>query len=288
MNFFQKKNKKRWVISGHYGFLGSHFFQILRSLKEHIRVLDFDLRNYSNFKNILKSEDIVIHCVYTNDLSDQNIIDFNVIHACRNSQCTLVTIGSDAAYDPKLLMHNEENYLVGETLDEWRELGIQKRNLYNSLKQYSKEDELRTFHFVGTSFFGPGFKKNDNHLVHSLIQNLYQNNFEIKDQNLYKSIIYVDDFVVNAINLIKMKKKNDCYLYNIGTIHSQIRTLATEICEQLGKNTEKLNFRNSEFKNSAVKYLNSDKARKELANKYKHTRLSHAIHSTLTYAEEIL
>jgi len=285
MNIFSK-SKKRWIISGHYGFLGSHFFQIFRSLEENIKVLDFDLKNYLNFKNILKPEDIVVHCAYTNNLIDQNIIDFNIIRACRNSQCTLVTIGSDAAYDPKLLDHSEQNYLIGDTLEDWKELGIQKRNLYNSLKQYSKEDELRSFHFVGTSFFGPGFKIGDNHLIHAIIQSFLKKDYKVLDCNLYRNCIYVDDFVLNSINLIKLKNKNDCYLYNLGTIHSSISEIACEVSRQLYFDTDKLKFLKTEL--NQHKFLNSDKAKKELGNKYKFTTLINGIHSTLTYAKEIL
>jgi GDP-L-fucose synthase len=295
------------LLFGERGFLGKH---VLEFCKKHNIDIEtghrFDLFDFKqmerefdnlqychsdiiNFNQELNSEKkeltdiVIIHCAHSKSLINNNIINSNIIKLASTTKSQIVLIGSDAGYN-KNSSKKEKDFLVSSPLEDWQDIGYEKRILY---RMAIENENLNFLFLIPTSLYGSNFNENDNHLVHAIAKKMV--NFAkgekiqhlIGDGEQFREIIFVEDFIQNMFSLIIQNQKG---IFNLGSSKFyKIKDLAKMILEILGKPglADVLPF-DFKFIDTPRKWINSLKARGIIEN-YSDSDIIFTLHQVINY-----
>ena len=266
-----KKNKKHFLVTGGTGFIGAAIcrmlihkghdvsifdnnsrgnFDKIKDIRNKIKFIKGDIRNYKKLNISLKNVNAVIHLAYVNgtkyfysrpvkilEIATKGII--NVIDGCINNNIKeLYLASSSEVYQtPNKIPTNEDEML-------------KIPDIYNPRYSYGGGKiitELMGIHY-GKKFFNKlvifrphnvyGAKMGNEHVIPEFIGRfkiLNGKNFKIQGTgNEVRSFIYIDDFI-NAFNLILERGKH-LNIYNIGTSEKiKIKELAAKLAKIFNK-----------------------------------------------------
>jgi len=299
------------LIIGGDGFLGKQirkkleFNSIYTENFHHIEEsnLDSSLHIENRLKTLIQY-DYIFHCAnyFTPGISTSKFLDAQkntklnkqLIEFWQKYQfnAKFVSFGSDACYSD-ISNKIEENYLVGEPIEDYRDYAWSKRNLYNNLKELNVTKGMNFYHFVLITLYGPFFKEHDEHLVHSIIKKISQGkNIQEYipefwgDGKQIREITFVEDVIDNILNIIALNDKKFMNRpINLGSnIALSIETLVEEICKLMNYDHKKVIFNKEKHSGVQKKTLNSDFAIQNLDN-YKITTFREALKKTIEYYE---
>jgi len=236
-----------------------------------LQYFNSDIINFKQELSLEKKEDlkdiVIIHCAHSKSLIDNNIINGNVIKLALKTKSQIVLIGSDAGYN-KNSSKKEKDFLISSPLEDWQDIGYEKRNLY---KMAMENENFNYLFLIPTSLYGSNFDENDNHLVHAITKKMINFAKGEKIENLigngeqFREIIFVEDFVQNMFSLIIQNQRG---IFNLGSSKFyKIKDLAKIILENLGKAElgQVLPF-DFKFIDTPRKWINSSKAKKIIEN----------------------
>ncbi len=262
-----KKKQKKYLITGGTGFIGSNIsrylvkknqkviifdnnfrgnLQKIKDIKNKIKFVKGDIRNFKSIDKCLKKVDVVIHLAYINgtknfynkpvdvlEIATKGII--NILDACiKNNIKEIYLASSSEVYQTPKKIPTPENetlkipdifnprysYGGGKILTEL--MGI----------NYGRKFFKKLVIFRPHNVYGPDM--GNEHVVPEFIKKiskLKKSRFLIKGTgNESRSFIYIDDFV-NAFSLL-LKKGKHLNIYNIGT-NEQIKI--KELAKTIGK-----------------------------------------------------
>jgi len=266
-----KKSKKHFLVTGGTGFIGAAIcrmlihkghdvsifdnnsrgnFDKIKDIRNKIKFIKGDIRNYKKLNISLKNVNAVIHLAYVNgtkyfysrpvkilEIATKGII--NVIDGCINNNIKeLYLASSSEVYQtPNKIPTNEDEML-------------KIPDIYNPRYSYGGGKiitELMGIHY-GKKFFKKlvifrphnvyGAKMGNEHVIPEFIgrfKKLNGKNFKIQGTgNEVRSFIYIDDFI-NAFNLILERGKH-LNIYNIGTSEKiKIKELAAKLAKIFNK-----------------------------------------------------
>ena len=266
-----KKSKKHFLVTGGTGFIGAAIcrmlihkghdvsifdnnsrgnFDKIKDIRNKIKFIKGDIRNYKYLNISLKNVNAVIHLAYVNgtkyfysrpvkilEIATKGII--NVIDGCINNNIKeLYLASSSEVYQtPNKIPTNEDEML-------------KIPDIYNPRYSYGGGKiitELMGIHY-GKKFFKKlvifrphnvyGAKMGNEHVIPEFIgrfKKLNGKNFKIQGTgNEVRSFIYIDDFI-NAFNLILERGKH-LNIYNIGTSEKiKIKELAAKLAKIFNK-----------------------------------------------------
>jgi len=266
-----KKNKKHFLVTGGTGFIGAAIcrmlihkghdvsifdnnsrgnFDKIKDIRNKIKFIKGDIRNYKKLNISLKNVNAVIHLAYVNgtkyfysrpvkilEIATKGII--NVIDGCINNNIKeLYLASSSEVYQtPNKIPTNEDEML-------------KIPDIYNPRYSYGGGKiitELMGIHY-GKKFFKKlvifrphnvyGAKMGNEHVIPEFIERFKKLNgkkFKIQGTgNEVRSFIYIDDFI-NAFNLILERGKH-LNIYNIGTSEKiKIKELAAKLAKIFNK-----------------------------------------------------
>jgi len=266
-----KKSKKHFLVTGGTGFIGAAIcrmlihkghdvsifdnnsrgnFDKIKDIRNKIKFIKGDIRNYKKLNISLKNVNAVIHLAYVNgtkyfysrpvkilEIATKGII--NVIDGCINNNIKeLYLASSSEVYQtPNKIPTNEDEML-------------KIPDIYNPRYSYGGGKiitELMGIHY-GKKFFKKlvifrphnvyGAKMGNEHVIPEFIERFKKLNgkkFKIQGTgNEVRSFIYIDDFI-NAFNLILERGKH-LNIYNIGTSEKiKIKELAAKLAKIFNK-----------------------------------------------------
>jgi GDP-L-fucose synthase len=182
----------------------------------------------------------------------------------RQPQAKLVAIGTSCAYAPGSDLR-EENYMVGDPIDELYAYAMTKRMLWAGLLALHKQFGCSFLYVVPSTLYGPGYHTDGRqmHFIFDLICKILRGHrFGEKvvlwgDGNQMREIIYRDDFVSHLRRLADTCE-ND--LVNVGVgMECTIRHFAELICERVGYPFKKIEFDSTRYVGAMSKCLNVTK-----------------------------
>lgn len=279
------------AIIGSKGFLGKHFSKVIPS------AIEFHRGNVDDFTqiNLLDDEvgwmwrekyDLIIHCAATNDSINQTILDANIIKWWKDTQpnATLVTFGTDACY-PEGLDHSEFYYFGQIPVTKWSSYAAAKRSMLGLQTSVNRP----SYHFVLSTLFGPNFKLNDEHLIHSLIKKIVKakdHNLTVKIGNIghLKECIYAPDVVSNVLKIVKNFDVPYAQVLNLGSPKKcqTLGNIASMICDKVGLPIRMIEYNDPELSSGPyAKWLNSEAAQKLID--YADTEWDESLQTTIDY-----
>ncbi len=301
---------KNVLVLGGNGFLGRHILKYLIKDLSYIiyaplnRVF-FNLEDYKSILEYAKFTkfDYIFHCaVYFKpgnfSVDGENyiyneIINNNVLRYFweYQRQATLITFGSDAAYNPSV-ERIESNYLSKHPSEDYYGYALSKRNLYQGLLQLEKQDNsIKFLHLPIISLYGADYKRDDDHLIHSILRKAVEAKYHSKmaefwgDGNQIREIVYVDDLVKNIFSLLE---KNVTGIYNLGSdikSRTTINYYINTIFNKIGTNDYCYNL--DAKKGLFIKTLNNQKAMNVLGNGYKDTKFEDTLDEIIDYSVKL-
>jgi GDP-L-fucose synthase len=296
------------LIFGASGFLGRHLISRLDELKLGNIVApskrQIDLRkeipeSVSDPEFMLYKFDYIFLCtnwfrpgnfnVSADEFINNNIINFNVLDYWRKHQpqATLVTFGSDAAYD-ETQNPSEENYLVGFPNSSYYSYGLTKRFLYQGQQEIHKQTQSPYLHIPLISIFGENFNLDDEHLMHAIVKKIIRAKVLGEKASFwgngtqFREVSFVEDVVNNIIELVLIqKRKND--IFNIGSMKRfSIRNLVKQTCDHLEYDINDVVFDPSKTVGISSKKLDSFKSQNAISD-YKDTPMKECLRRVCDY-----
>ena len=203
-------SEKNVLITGGSGFLGSFLIDELN--KKNVNNLeiptskDYDLRNRTDCKNILKDVDVVFHLagnqggigfLKENPASvfyDNIMMGTNLIHESKHANIEkLITLGTICSY-PKFspIPFNEENIWDGYPEETNAAYGLAKKMLLVQSQAYKEQFGFNSIVLIPTNLYGP------------------KDNFDLKSAGVIPTLI-------NKIHTAKKHQKDSIILWGDGT-----------------------------------------------------------------------
>jgi len=182
----------------------------------------------------------------------------------RQPQAKLIAIGTSCAYAPGSDLR-EENYMVGDPIDELYTYAMTKRMLWAGLLALHKQFGCFFLYVVPSTLYGPGYHTDGRqmHFIFDLICKILCGHFYDDkvvlwgDRNQMREIIYRDDFVSHLLRLADTCE-NDLVNVGAGTEHT-IRFFAKLICRRVGYPVSKIQFDSARYVGATSKCLNVSK-----------------------------
>ena len=293
--------KNTALIIGSHGFLGKH-------LECKLKLLGFDIGSWNckeqsslNMKSSHTKYEYIFHCAnyftpgvssnkYTDAQKNQEL-NLQIIDYWKFEQpeAKFITFGSDACYDD-IENKTEDKYLVGEPIEDYKDYAWSKRILYSRLKESFVNYPLSFYHFVLITLYGPYFKMEDEHLIHSIIKKIHQAKHTMYipefwgDGKQIREITYIDDVIDNVLNIVFQKETKFMNRpVNLGSnISYPIEVLVEEVCKLMNYNFSNVVFNKEKHSGVKKKSLDSTFASKNLPD-YKITTLREGLKKTIDY-----
>jgi UDP-glucose 4-epimerase len=227
--------------------------------------------------------------VSADEFINNNIINSNALWYWKNiqSQATLVTFGSDAAYDENEEPY-EENYLKGFPNPSYYSYGLTKRFLYQGMIEIHKQTQSPYLHFPLISIFGANFNLDDEHLMHAIVKKIVNAKMLNQKASFWgngmqtREVSFVEDIVENITSItLKHQRKND--IFNLGSEKRfTIRDMVEQVCQYVGYDIADVEFDASKTVGINSKRLHSNKA-KDICMDYKDTPMDVCIQRVYDY-----
>ena len=304
---------KNVLIFGGTGFLGSHIYKYMDN-----KYMDFNIYHpfssvinflhFDDWKKYFDSDelkfDYIFHCgVYfkpgnfENDgenLLYNNIINTNILRYWKEyqPQAKLITFGSDAAYDPKFFTF-EDYYLTEKPNSDYYGYALSKRSLYEMQVLLNQQYNMRFLHLPIITLYGSGYKKDDEHLIHSIVRKIIKAKYNNEIATFWgngeqiREVVFIDDLVQNIFQLLE-KDSLEYDIYNLGSNKKfKIKDYVKIICEKLEYDFSKVVFDINDQRGIQAKELRSERARKEIGGTYYDTNFENSIDSVIKYSLEL-
>lgn len=256
-------SKSKVLITGGYGFLGQAVFNELISsgVKESSifrpRSKDFDLRDKSNCKKVLRNIDLVINLAanvggigYNKKFPgtlfyDNAIMGINLIEESRKSGVKkFIQIGTVCSYPkfPKHIPFREEDIWYGYPEETNAPYGLAKKMLMVQLQAYKNQYDFNSLNLMMVNLYGPhdNFDPEHSHVIPALVKKF----IDAKENSLPEVVVWGTGkasreflFVEDAARAIVLaaKKHNDPSPINIGSsFEIKIKDLVKNISKIVG------------------------------------------------------
>lgn len=241
------------TITGHRGFIGSHYYNFLKTKNDHLVPIDKKLgsaMNLCNSRNVyeLPDCDVVVHLAATNGtrlfyqeptdvIINNTLPTINLIERYRNtdtkfifaSTCEIFNSTVDYNYYPVPTDENVPVMYKDITNPRWS-YSIPKA-LGENLVANCGLDYVIIRYF---NIYGPG---QIDHFINEFVDRCKEGNYYIKGDDT-RSFCYVDDAIIMTDNLVRNHKN---LTVNVGQQHElKISTVAKMIMGIMGINPDKL------------------------------------------------
>lgn len=309
------KNKKKILITGGHGFVGSNLVKKLKGTNYKLFPLSrrdgVDLKNYKEFSKIYKKimPDVVInlsahvgslHYVtkFAADvIHDNALMALNLYRATAeiNPKTKIINPLSNCSYPGDADIHSEPDWWQGEVHDSVFSYGNSRKFIYILSRCYQKQYNIRTINFLVPNTFGPGDHTDPNkcHALNGMIirmiqaQKERQKEFEIwgtgKPIREWAYINDVINFLIKGITI----KTDLTYPVNIAQNKGySIKKSAELISEAVGYKG-KIIFNTNYQDGAPIKILDNKKFLK-LFPKYKFYDHKQGIKNTVNYYKKVL
>ena len=255
---------KKVLVTGGNGFLGSHIVNELKNLnvKDVFAPAskDYDLRNRTDCKKVLKDIDVVFHLASTSGgimfmkerpaeaFYDNIMMGVNIIHEAKESNVEkLITVGTISSY-PKFasIPFNEKNIWDGYPDETNASYGMAKKMLLVQSQAYRKQFGFSSIVLFPTNLYGPKdhFDPMSATVIPALINKIStakeQNSESISlwgDGNTTRDFLYVKDAVRGLITAAE--KYDEVSPINLGSDQEitikELANLISDIIDFKGK-----------------------------------------------------
>ncbi|MFH0864248.1 MAG: NAD-dependent epimerase/dehydratase family protein [Candidatus Gottesmanbacteria bacterium] len=282
--------KKKILITGGRGFVGSHVVDFLLDKcgvsSSQIVIPDskkYDLRIFSNAKEIIRGIDIVLHLAAdvggigyssTHPASQMRnclLLDLNIFEAAALEKVEkLVCVSSAVAYPqdvPSPL--KEENLFNGSPAQGGYGYGFAKRMAVVLTKAYHEEKDLNACVLLSANSYGPrqDFSLDTGHVIPSLIRKcLTQKTLEVwGDGKQIRDFFYVKDFAKAVV--LAAENLDTAEPINIGSGKSYTIKNLVDLISKLANFKGKIFYDKSKPEGQKIRTVNIEKAREVLGFK---------------------
>ncbi len=250
-------SEKNVLLTGGSGFLGSFLIDELNKKNVNNLVIptskDYDLRNRTDCKNILKGIDVVFHLAGNqggigflkdnpaNVFYDNIMMGTNIIHESKDANIEkLITLGTICSY-PKFspVPFNEENIWDGYPEETNAAYGLAKKMLLVQSQAYKEQFDFNSIVLIPTNLYGPkdNFNVESAGVIPTLINKMYTAKKQQKDfitlwgdGTPSRDFLFVKDTVDGLI--LAAEKYNESFPINLGSEEEiTIKDLALLISE---------------------------------------------------------
>lgn len=292
MNLDNFWHKKKVLVTGSTGFLGTHLVRKLKEKKLGRLTLTNskkdDLRIKENCQRVVKNQDIIIHLAAVvggigfNKLYpatmffDNAIMGLNLMEEARKANIKkFVNILTVCSY-PKFakIPFKEESLWDGYPEETNAPYGLAKKMLLVQGQAYEKQYNFNSIHLIPSNLYGPGDKSGENqsHVIPALIKKIY-NAKKMNKKSIVvwgtgkatREFLYVEDAVDGIIKATQ--KYNKTIPVNLGTGSSISISKLVSLIAKLMDFSEKIVFDFTKPDGQPKRKLDVSRAQKEFGFK---------------------